>query len=386
MAVESEAEGSLTAPLSWRELLLSFRGRLSQRTYVTWVFLAQALLALAAISGLALLVFLAQVRAPTWLFRGAVLLTVGISAAAIWANFATLAKRLQDRNRNGWLALLFVIPLANLWILFEALFLRGKGEGNRYGVPESREFASRAAAITLGLTAFVVPSYVLSGFARAMLVHPFNIPSGSKEPTLLIGDYLFVSKWAYGYSRFSFPLALVPFEGRFFSSQPERGDVVVFKFPPDEETDYIERIVGLPGDRIQMRDGMLIINDVAVPKEKIDDYVEPVGPSGSGATRNVPRYRETLPNGVSYEVLDRDPEGNLDNTQVFRVPEGHYFAMGDNRDNSADSRVDVGYVPLENLVGKAEIVFFSHDGSAQIWEIWKWPFAIRYDRIGRYIE
>jgi signal peptidase I len=229
----------------------------------------------------------------------------------------------------------------------------------------------------------IVYALIIAGVIRSFLFQPFNIPSGSMEDTLLIGDYLFVSKSTYGYSRYSFPFALIPFEGRFaVMSEPKRGDIVVFKFPPDNSTDYIKRLIGLPGDRVQMKDGVLYINDVAVPKEKIDDYVETVG----GEPRNIPRYRETLPNGVSYEVLDRDPQGNLDNTQVFVVPEGHYFMMGDNRDNSADSRVDVGYVPFENFVGKAQIIFSSTNGEARIWEVWKWPFAIRYDRLGRFVE
>ena len=229
----------------------------------------------------------------------------------------------------------------------------------------------------------IVYALLIAGVIRSFLFQPFNIPSGSMEDTLQIGDYLFVSKSTYGFSRYSFPFGLIPFEGRFFvTSQPQRGDIVVFKFPPDNSTDYIKRLIGLPGDRIQMREGVLYINDVAVPKEKIDDYVETIGEE----TRNVPRYRETLPNGVSYDVLDRDPQGNLDNTQVFVVPEGHYFMMGDNRDNSADSRVDVGYVPFENFVGKAQIIFFSTNGSARIWEVWKWPTAIRYGRLGHFVE
>jgi signal peptidase I len=202
------------------------------------------------------------------------------------------------------------------------------------------------------------------------------------EDTLLIGDYLFVSKSAYGYSRYSFPFGVIPFNGRFFASTPTRGDIVVFKFPRDNSTDYIKRLIGLPGDRIQVKEGTLYINDKAVPKVKADDYVEYLG----GEPHNVPRYRETLPNGVSYEVLDRDREGNLDNTEVFLVPEGHYFMMGDNRDNSDDSRASVGYVPFENFVGKAEIIFFSTNGSARIWEVWKWPFAIRYERMGRWTQ
>ena len=233
----------------------------------------------------------------------------------------------------------------------------------------------------------IVYALLIAGVIRSFLFQPFNIPSGSMEATLQIGDYLFVSKSTYGFSRYSFPFGLIPFEGRFaVLSQPQRGDIVVFKFPPDNATDYIKRLIGLPGDRIQMRDGVLHINDTAVPKEKLDDYVETVGEPGSGETRNVPRYRETLPNGVSYEVLDRDPQGNLDNTQVFVVPEGHYFMMGDNRDNSADSRVDVGYVPFENFVGKAQIIFFSTNGSARIWEVWKWPSAIRYSRLAHFVE
>jgi signal peptidase I len=229
----------------------------------------------------------------------------------------------------------------------------------------------------------IVYALLIAGVIRSFLFQPFNIPSGSMEGTLLIGDYLFVSKSTYGFSRYSFPFGLIPFSGRFaVMSEPQRGDIVVFKFPPDNSTDYIKRLIGLPGDRIQMKDGVLYINDMAVPKVKVEDYVD----TSTGEPRNVPRYRETLPNGVSYDVLDRDAEGNLDNTQVFVVPEGHYFMMGDNRDNSADSRVDVGYVPFENFVGKAQIIFFSTDGSARIWEVWKWPLAIRYDRLGHFVE
>ena len=222
---------------------------------------------------------------------------------------------------------------------------------------------------------------LIAGVIRSFIFQPFNIPSGSMEDTLLVGDYLFVSKAAYGYSRYSFPFGAIPFSGRFLASAPKRGDVVVFKFPGDNATDYIKRLVGLPGDRMQMKDGVLYINDKAVPKVKVEDYIEDFG----GQPHHVPQYRETLPNGVSYNVLDRDPQGDLDNTQVFVVPEGHYFMMGDNRDNSSDSRASVGYVPFENFVGKAEIIFFSTDGSAHFWEFWKWPTAIRYGRIGQLV-
>ena len=228
----------------------------------------------------------------------------------------------------------------------------------------------------------IVYALLIAGVIRSFFFQPFNIPSASMEDTLLVGDYLFVSKYSYGYSRHSFPFGLAYFDGRFWMGSPERGDVVVFKLPSDDSTDYIKRVIGLPGDRIQVLSGVLYINDVPVPKERIEDYVEAVG----DYQYRVARYRETLPNGASYVVLDREENSNLDNTEVFVVPEGHYFMMGDNRDNSADSRAGVGYVPLENLVGKAKIIFFSSDGSARFWQLWKWPFSIRYGRLGALID
>jgi len=220
---------------------------------------------------------------------------------------------------------------------------------------------------------------------RTFLFQPFNIPSASMEGTLLIGDYLFVSKYSYGYSAHSFPFsAFDAFSGRFFfASEPERGDVAVFKLPSDNSTDYIKRVIGLPGDRIQMIDGVLQINGEAIPKVRVEDYAET---TIGGVQVRVPRYRETLPNGVSYDVLDRDPHARSDNTGVYIVPEGHFFMMGDNRDNSQDSRSIVGYVPFDNLVGRAEIIFFSTDGSARFWEFWKWLFAVRYGRLGVVVD
>jgi signal peptidase I len=224
----------------------------------------------------------------------------------------------------------------------------------------------------------IVYALLIAGVIRSLLFQPFNIPSGSMEATLLVGDYLFVSKWSYGYSRYSFPFGIIPFGGRIMQSAPQRGDIVVFKYPVDNSTDYIKRLIGMPGDRIQMKDGVLYINDQPVPKMPVEDYVD----NSSGQQRHIPQFKETLPNGVSYNVLDRDANGSLDDTQVYLVPEGHYFMMGDNRDNSADSRVDVGFVPFENFIGKAQIVFFSTDGSARLWEVWRWPFAVRYGRLG----
>ena len=208
----------------------------------------------------------------------------------------------------------------------------------------------------------VIEALLLAVLFRTLLFQPFYIESGSMKDTLLIGDYLFVSKFAYGYSRFSLPFSPPLFEGRLFGQQPARGDIVLFKLPSDNETDYIKRLVGLPGDKIQVRHSILYINDQPVPRTELGPYVDP--DDGVPYTR----YRETLPNGVSYEVLDREPDSFEDNTDVYVVPEGHYFMMGDNRDNSSDSRfpsvpggTGVGYVPFENLVGPAKVIFFSID-------------------------
>lgn len=218
---------------------------------------------------------------------------------------------------------------------------------------------------------------------RTLLYEPFNIPSGSMKPTLLIGDYLFVSKFAYGYSKHSLPFSLPLFEGRIFGSLPERGDVAVFKLPADNRTDYIKRIVGLPGDQLQVIDGVLHVNGEAATRVRIEDFTDDDGSS----IGPIARYRTTLPDGKSFDVLDLKENGSLDDTKVYTVPEGHVFAMGDNRDNSLDSRVDhVGFIPIENLIGRAEIIFFSTNGSARIWEIWNWPATIRFRRLFHLID
>lgn len=213
---------------------------------------------------------------------------------------------------------------------------------------------------------------------RTFLFEPFNIPSGSMKPTLLVGDYLFVSKFAYGYSRYSLPFGLPLFSGRIMESLPERGDVVVFKLPSDNKTDYIKRVVGLPGDRIQVLDGVLQINGSPVHLERVGDFDEDF----DGRTVAVPMLQETLPEGRRHLILDLTPNGSLDNTGVFVVPPEHVFAMGDNRDNSLDSRVEnVGYIPVENLIGRAEILFFSVNSHASFWQPWTWPWGIRYSRL-----
>lgn len=225
----------------------------------------------------------------------------------------------------------------------------------------------------------IVHALILAILVRTFLFQPFNIPSGSMKSTILVGDYLFVSKFSYGYSRYSFPFGLAPFSGRIWSAEPRRGDVIVFK-ETHSGKEYIKRLIGLPGDRIQMKHGVLHINGEAVQREQVADFVEQ---SPYGGERRTKRYRETLPNGVSYDTLDLRENGPADNTQEYNVPDGHYFMMGDNRDDSADSRElnGVGYVPFENLIGRAEILFFSIEEGAAAWQVWTWPGSIRWGRI-----
>ena len=228
---------------------------------------------------------------------------------------------------------------------------------------------------------------------RTFLYEPFNIPSGSMEPTLLVGDYLFVSKYSYGYSKYSMPFAPDIFDGRIFGSLPKRGDVAVFKYPRDTSVDYIKRIVGLPGDHIQVKHGQLYINGQECPREPMGSY----DTDDNGYVQREKLYMETLPNGVRHEILKAtdgtedsrlpgfDPAKEFDpnNTIDYVVPPDHVFAMGDHRDNSADSRFmnAVGFVPVENLVGRAEFLFFSIDAEHPWYEIWWWPFEVRWNRL-----
>ena len=225
----------------------------------------------------------------------------------------------------------------------------------------------------------VVYAVLIALVIRTVAYEPFNIPSGSMLPTLLIGDYVFVSKFPYGYSKHSIPLSLPLFDGRINEAPVKRGDIAVFKLPTDNSTDYIKRIMGLPGDRLQMADGVLQINDKAVKRQQVEDFVQKHSGARYGRVR---QYRETLPNGRSYLTLDLQPRGMADNTNVYVVPPDHYFAMGDNRDDSTDSRFldHVGFIPAENLVGRADMIFFSVNDQARIWEVWKWPIAIRFSR------
>ena len=221
----------------------------------------------------------------------------------------------------------------------------------------------------------IIYAIVIALFIRTFAFEPFNIPSGSMIPSLLVGDYLFVSKYSYGYSRHSLPLSLPLIPGRVFGSLPERGDVAVFKLPKDNKTDYIKRIIGLPGDKIQVREGRLYLNGTLVERKPLPGYVAR-GPFGSNMT--IPMFEETLPNGVKHLILEKTDRGQLDNTSVYTVPPGHVFGMGDNRDDSLDSRVlsEVGYIPIENLVGRAEFVFFSYDPEGA-----SWPLTVRWSRL-----
>jgi signal peptidase I len=255
--------------------------------------------------------------------------------------------------------------------------------GDAHSVSKKEQTPERNTGSFKETLATVSMAIIIALGVRTFAYEPFNIPSGSMIPTLLVGDYLFVSKASYGYSRHSLPFSLPIIPGRIFFEEPKRGDVMVFKLPTDNKTDYIKRIVGLPGDLIQLKKSVLFINDKAVKRERTKDFIELAGPNIYSRT---PRYLETFPEGSSHHVLEVTENSIYDSTPVYKVPEGHYFAMGDNRDRSRDSRFlkDVGYIPRENLVGRAEFLFFSIDGS--VWKFWNWSKSLRLERFFQGIE
>ena len=218
---------------------------------------------------------------------------------------------------------------------------------------------------------------------RSFIFEPFNIPSGSMKPNLLVGDFIFVSKWSYGFSRHSLPFSLPLIPNKIFSNTPTRGDVVVFKTPENNRTDYIKRVIGLPGDKIQIKNGIIFINNSEILRKKTKNFIDK---DLKANTKIVRKYIEYFFNN-EIEVLDLVDNGIVDNTQIYTVPKNHFFVMGDNRDNSQDSRFinTVGFIPFNNLVGKAQFIFFSLENSRFL-QIWKWPKAIRYDRIFQKIK
>ncbi len=245
--------------------------------------------------------------------------------------------------------------------------------------PGARDKTPSAASETGEIVKTIVFALLIAMVLRIFLFQPFTIPSASMEPNLYEGDYIVVSKWSYGFSKHSIPFSPPLFDGRIMGSAPKRGDVVVFKLPRDNKTDFIKRVIGLPGDRIQMIANKLYINDkpvqdLVVSEQEINDIFGP---------RPVTEVRETLPEGRSFMTQDFGPGNDLDDTPVYEVPAGHYFMMGDNRDNSIDSRVEqssgVGMVPAENLVGKAQIILFSWKPGSSLWNPVSW-FNVRLDR------
>lgn len=225
----------------------------------------------------------------------------------------------------------------------------------------------------------IIEALLIALVFRTFIYQPFSIPTASMQSSLMIGDYVLASKYSWGYGQYSFPLGLIPFNGRILGREPNRGDIAVFR-PVPQSDPYIKRVIGMPGDRIQMIDGILNINGTPVVREEVGREMDK---DSFGITVPVTVYRETLPNGVTHTIHEIADDMPLDNTSEYMVPAGHYFMMGDNRDRSQDSRVlsAVGYVPHANLIGKAEARFFSIADNIPPWQIWQWPANVRWDRM-----
>jgi signal peptidase I len=270
-------------------------------------------------------------------------------------------------------------------------------------VPARGADLPREARETAGsLFRFLLTLAILAWIIRSFLVAPFSIPSGSMLPTLYIGDYLLVAKWPYGFSRYSFPFGFPPIHGRLFAHLPKRGDVVVFRHP-SENVDLIKRVIGLPGDTVEVKGGELTLNGQPLPRQELPPFAMPVSPNSpykvvppatpivvavnGRASCLYPAYLETLPGGPAYTVLDQVDSAEADDFPATKVPAGHLFLMGDNRDDSLDSRFPpsrggIGMVPVENLVGRGLVTFWSTDGSSSYWKPWTWFTALRSGRIG----
>ncbi|MDR1694620.1 MAG: signal peptidase I [Lactobacillaceae bacterium] len=223
----------------------------------------------------------------------------------------------------------------------------------------------------------VIYAIVIAVLIRTLAFEPFKIPSSSMYPTLYIGDYLFVSKYTYGYSKHSLPLSIPLWEGRVWKGELKRGDVVVFKLPSDERIDFIKRVVALPGDKVKLIKGRLFINDKMIEREQIEDYVDR---DDAGNPTRYKQYIEDL-EGVKHNIFEISDNETFDDFEEITVPEGKFFAMGDNRDRSDDSRRIVGMVPMENIVGKARVLFFSHNNEGAWYKPWTWPRIIRWRRL-----
>ena len=255
---------------------------------------------------------------------------------------------------------------------------------------QSAQTPEKSGAIheTIEIVKTIVYALLIALVLRVIFFQPFTIPSASMEPNLYEGDYIIVSKFTYGYSHHSIPFSPPLFQGRIMEKAAKRGDIAVFKLPSDGHTDYIKRVIGLPGDRVQMRAGLLYINDKMVEREPLSPVRTDVG---YGLIREVARYQERLETGRTFSTQDMGTDSELDNTDVFIVPDGHYFMMGDNRDNSSDSRVPpaaqgVGMVPADHLVGKAQIILLSWKPEASIFKPWTWVLDARPSRFFKILK
>jgi signal peptidase I len=268
-------------------------------------------------------------------------------------------------NNSSWIIVLGFLAV----LLFE---------GRHYYAERIRAKKPRGGAIYFEFSKLFFSAFFLATLIKTLAFQPFNIPSGSMMPNLLVGDYLFASKYSYGYGAYSFPIPVPSLSKRLGGHPPKQGDVVLFR-GRDHETNFIKRVIGVAGDRVQMREGLLYLNGQLVPRKYLGVYTDP---DGIPSAQTSYRYLETLPNGVEHETMEKSTSYPLADTEEFVVPEDHIFVMGDHRDDSRDSRDSgMGAVPIGWVIGKAQMVFFSTNSLANWWEIWQWPWAVRYNRL-----